>query len=136
MIPDLQDILQDFIPYFLSNLIVFGKPVPPLKIKNRLESFCESLSNTCRVLKVKSPLDGRNKLEELFDLEKLELKFGGTMPDMTRYWPPVCSSDATKLLDDNFLIKNKTIPFSFLEDEHLRVLQNLQGKVHFEFFRE
>lgn len=57
------------------------------------------------------------KLQNFIPKDQLEAKHGGDLNDNEEYWPPRCLGDATQTFDENNLIKNKVIPFTYNKHE-------------------
>ena len=67
----------------------------------------------------------QEKLGVDFFLQNIEKRFGGDLEDLDNFWPPRSFSDATKTLDDDYLLRNGIIPFTFIENQFLAFESNL-----------
>lgn len=85
-----------------------------------LKLFEESIRHMMTVIHF--PVNNNGKIEqklieEHFNCDFLEQKYGGNLKDLEEFWPPRCLEDATKTLDENSLNFNNIIPFTYNDAE-------------------
>ena len=58
-----------------------------------------------------------HKMKEFVDPKFLEKKYSGEFENLEEFWPPRCFGDATKTFDENSLLKNNIVPFTYSRSE-------------------
>lgn len=101
-------------PYFVKKIFIFGETDRHSKSIQKLKS---ELKGRIQIIEYQNGLLDLKAISREINMEILEKKYGGEMADLSEFWPPRCTVDATKSLDDDTLLQSSIIPFTFNKDK-------------------
>lgn len=111
----LRMILTRKIPYTVNRIIFFGDFGD---IHARFLEFKLSMKPYCGVTII-AP-SSKEKFLEIVSADQLEIKYGGSYPDLVQYWPPIHHTSPQEIIDDEDLGRLHIMPF-FIYDEECQI---------------
>lgn len=119
LLDKLRYIIVRNLPFTVNRFVFLGDTGD---ITEKYQEYKKKMAPFCEVINYKE--NESDKLLDIIDEDQLEVRYGGTKPNIVEYWPPAHHTIPKESIDEEDMGRRRIVPFFIYDEDYESFIKN------------